>query len=157
MYPHERPQHHHQPIRLRIDARQKVCNGSHESNLVQDNAIITLHLYNKECGSQSFAPYGQLHGSSPLAPIGSPPPMSLIVMLVLISSPSDLPIFLKKEYDIKLIIAPPSLSIREMGVPPRCPRMYNGFKWFSEFFSFWNIASRRPKLIYETSSSPIRE
>jgi hypothetical protein len=56
-------------------------------------------------------------------------------MLVLISSSSDLPIFLKKEYDIKLIICPPSTSIREIDVPSRCPRMYNGFKWFYEFFS----------------------
>jgi hypothetical protein len=72
--------------------------------------------------------------ATPLAPMGSPPPMSLIIMLVLITSSSDLPIFLKKEYGIKLIIAPPSTSIREIGVPSRCPQMYNGFKWFSESF-----------------------
>jgi hypothetical protein len=70
-----------------------------------------------------------------LAPIGSPPLTSLITKFVLISSSSYLPIFLKKDYGIKLIIAPPSTSIYQIGVPSRCPWMYNGFKWFFESFA----------------------
>jgi hypothetical protein len=66
--------------------------------------------------------------ATPLAPMGLPPPTSLI------SSSSDLLIFLKKEYGIKLVIVPPSMSIHEIGMPSRCPHIYNSFKWFSKFF-----------------------
>jgi hypothetical protein len=55
--------------------------------------------------------------ATPLALIGLPTPTSLIVTLILISYSSDLPIFFKKEYGRKLIIAPPSRSIYEIGVP----------------------------------------
>jgi hypothetical protein len=36
----------------------------------QDNAIVTLHLSDEERGSQSLAPYDQLHGSNPFSSNG---------------------------------------------------------------------------------------
>jgi hypothetical protein len=36
----------------------------------QDDAIVTLHLDDEECGSQNIAPHGQLHGSNSLCSNG---------------------------------------------------------------------------------------
>jgi hypothetical protein len=40
------------------------------SILPQDNAIVSLHLGDEECGSQSLAPHDQLHGRNSLSSNG---------------------------------------------------------------------------------------
>jgi hypothetical protein len=80
----------------------------------KNNTIVILHLDNEECDSKRLAPNGELHGddASSLHRVAPPPPLS--VRLVFISSSSSHPSFLKMEYNIKLTIAPPSMTIREI-------------------------------------------
>jgi hypothetical protein len=82
----------------------------------KNNTIVTLHLDDEESGSKRFAPNGELNGDD-TSSLHQVAPMPLSIRLVFISSSSFRPNFLKMEYDIKLMIAPPSTSIREIGVP----------------------------------------
>jgi hypothetical protein len=93
----------------------------------KNNAIVSLHLDDKEHGSERLAPYGELHGDDTLG-FHQVVPMLLSIRLVFMSSSSSLPSFLKMEYDIGLTAVPSSMSIPEIGFPSMLPRMYNGFK-----------------------------
>jgi hypothetical protein len=82
----------------------------------KDNTIVTLHLDDEKYGSKRFAPYGELHRDD-ASSLHRVAPMPLSVRLVFTSSSSSRPSFLKIEYDIKLMTAPPSMSILEIGLP----------------------------------------
>jgi hypothetical protein len=82
----------------------------------KNDTIITLHVDDKECGSERLAPYDELHGDdTPGLHRVAPTPLS--VRLVFTSSLSFLPSFLKMEYDIRLTAAPVLMSILEIGFP----------------------------------------
>jgi hypothetical protein len=80
----------------------------------KNNTIVTLHLNNKECGSERLAPYGELYVDNTPS-LHQVAPTSLSVRLVFMSSLSSLPIFLKTEYNIRLTVVLLSMSILEIG------------------------------------------
>jgi hypothetical protein len=83
---------------------------------VKNNIIVTLHLDDEECDSKRLALYGELHGDEAIG-IHWVALMPLGVRLVFTSLSSSLSSFLKTEYGIKLTVAPPSISILEIGFP----------------------------------------
>jgi hypothetical protein len=86
------------------------------SIMAKNNTIVSLHLDDEERSSERLTPYGELHGDdTPGFQQVAPTPLS--IRLVFMSSLSSLPSFLKMEYDIRLMTAPPSMSILEIGFP----------------------------------------
>jgi hypothetical protein len=82
---------------------------------IKNNAIVTLHLDDKKCGSKRLAPNGELHGDD-TSSLHRVAPTPLSVRLVFISSSSSRSSFLKTEYDIKLTATSSLMSIREIGL-----------------------------------------
>jgi hypothetical protein len=93
----------------------------------KNDAIVTLHLDDEECGSELFAPHGELHGDD-ASGLYRVAPTPLSVRLVFTSSSSSLPSFLNTVYGIRLMVAPPSMSILQIGYPSMWPQTYNAFK-----------------------------
>jgi hypothetical protein len=83
--------------------------------VAKNDTIVTLHLDNEERDSERLAPYGELYGDDTLALHRVTPATPLSVRLVFTSSLSSLPSFLKIEYVIRLMEAPSSTSIMEIG------------------------------------------
>jgi hypothetical protein len=87
-----------------------------DSITAKNNTIVTLHLDDKERGSERLALYDELHGDdTPSFHRVAPRPLG--VRLFFMSSSSSLPSLLKMEYDIRLTAAPPSMSILEIDFP----------------------------------------
>jgi hypothetical protein len=82
---------------------------------VKNNTIVTLHLNDKEYSGERLAPYGELHRDDTPS-LHRIAPTLLSVRLVFTNSLSSLPSFLKMEYNIKLMAAPSSVSILEIGL-----------------------------------------
>jgi hypothetical protein len=51
---------------LNQELMQSRRNAAVDMNLIttKNDAIVTLHLDNEECGSKRFAPHGDLHGDN---------------------------------------------------------------------------------------------
>jgi hypothetical protein len=82
----------------------------------KNNTIVTLHLDDEECCGERLAPYGELHGDDTLS-LHQVAPHNVKRKVSLTCLSCSLPSFLKMEYDIRLMTAPPSMSIMEIGFP----------------------------------------
>jgi hypothetical protein len=83
----------------------------------KDKTEVTLCLNDEESRGERVASNSELHGDHAFSPhwLTSSNPVDSHVGLDQL--PSKPPSFLNREYDIKLTIAPPSTSIREIGFP----------------------------------------
>jgi hypothetical protein len=84
--------------------------------MTQNNTIVTLNLNDEERGSERLASYGELQGDD-ASSLHRVAPTLFNVKLVFTSSSFSLPSFLNTKYDMRLMAAPPSTSILEIGLP----------------------------------------